>query len=152
VLLFWRALHVGAPGDARAVAKAIEVDVVEDELAGRAPVFGSREKDAAVMAYYALRESWLVRGAVGDGGKSFGYWQQEEAHGRGPAERQGRYWLALLREGERSCPASPAAPLSGGCKVREARALADHRVKKALEVLDQVLAELEPREAKEESR
>ncbi len=134
VLALWGAVHPGAPHlrDAASIAAAIDVAVSAD---AEPPVFGSREQDAAVMAYWALRESWLTRDAVGDGGRSWGVWQQPAAVGRADLATQARAWLALLHEGARICPQSPAAPLSGGCAA--GRSLADKRASKALRLLDE---------------
>jgi hypothetical protein len=65
VLAIWAAVHPGAPRlpDAAPIAAAIETAVSQDV---EPPVFGSREEDAAVMAYYAIRESWLTHDAIGD--------------------------------------------------------------------------------------
>jgi hypothetical protein len=133
VLAIWAAVHPGAARlpDAAPIAAAIDAAVSRD---GEPPVFGSREEDAAVMAYYALRESWLSHNAVGDGGRSFGVWQQRSASGRGDLPTQARAWLALLHEGARVCPASPAAPLSGGCVA--ARSTADRRAIRARSLLE----------------
>ena len=133
VLAVWTAIHPAAPKlvDAPEIATAIATVVSQDP---QPPVFGSREEDAAVMAYYALRESWLRKGVVGDHGKSFGVWQEPEATGKADVLTQARAWVAVLREGARLCPESPAAPLSGGCVA--ARKLADRRVKRARALLD----------------
>jgi hypothetical protein len=133
VLAIWAAVHPGAPRlpDAAPIAAAIDAAVSHD---AEPPVFGSREEDAAVMAYYALRESWLNHDAVGDGGRSFGVWQLRSASGRGDLPTQARAWLALLHEGARLCPQSPAAPLSGGCVA--ARSTADRRATKARSLLE----------------
>src|SRR5580704_9332744 len=115
VLAIWAAIHPAAPTlpDAPEIADAIVVAVSQDPLP---PVFGSREEDAAVMAYYALRESWLRKRAVGDGGRSFGVWQENATTGRADVVTQARAWLFMLHEGARICPDNPAAPLSGGCR------------------------------------
>ena len=133
VLAVWSAIHPAAPKlvDAPEIATAIATVVSEDP---EPPVFGSREEDAAVMAYYALRESWLRKGVVGDNGRSFGVWQQPEKTGRADVLTQARAWVAVLRKGAQLCPASPAAPLSGGCVV--ARNVADRRVKRARALLE----------------
>jgi hypothetical protein len=86
------------------------------------------------MAYYAIRESWLTHDAIGDGGRSFGVWQLRSASGRADLSTQAHAWLALLHEGARICPASPAAPLSGGCVA--ARSTADRRATKARSLLE----------------
>jgi hypothetical protein len=144
VFAVWTAIHPAAPKlvDAPEIASAIATVVSEDPAP---PVFGSREEDAAVMAYYALRESWLRKGVIGDNGRSFGVWQEPASTGKADVLTQARAWVAVLREGARLCPASPAAPLSGGCVA--ARKLADRRVKRAralLETAKQSLAAASP--------
>ncbi|MGH7440866.1 MAG: hypothetical protein ACRENE_34750 [Polyangiaceae bacterium] len=89
-----------------------------------------------MMAYYAFRESWLRKNAVGDGGKSFGVWQERAATGKADVLTQARAWVGLLRAGARDCPQSPAAPLSGGCNA--GRHLADRRVARARALLDRI--------------
>lgn len=133
VLTIWAAIHPAAPRlpDAPQIAAAIETAVNAD---AEPPVFGSREEDAAVMAYWALRESWLSHDAVGDGGLSFGVWQLRSASGRADLGTQAKAWLSLLHEGARICPASPAAPLSGGCSA--ARTTADRRTSRAHRLLE----------------
>jgi hypothetical protein len=140
ILAIWAAIHPGAPKmtDAPIIADAIATVISEDT---QPAVFGSHEEDAAVMAYYALRESWLRQRVVGDNGRSFGVWQQRASAGRADVKTQARAWLALLHESARLCPASPAAPLSGGCNA--ARSLADKRVARARALLEQVKAELQ---------
>jgi hypothetical protein len=141
VLAIWAAIHPAAPKlpDAPEIAAAIETVITQDR---RPPVFGSREEDAAVMAYWALRESWLRRNAVGDGGRSFGVWQENASTGRADILTQARAWLYMLHEGARICPDNPAAPLSGGC--RAAARIAQRRVVKALELLATAKRALEP--------
>src|SRR5579859_3882124 len=133
VMALWSAVHPLAPTlpDASEIADAIVIAVTQDPAP---PVFGSREEDAAVMAYYALRESWLRKNAVGDGGRSFGVWQENATTGRADVVTQARAWLFMLHEGARICPTNPAAPLSGGCKA--ASRLASRRVAKARELLE----------------
>jgi len=141
VLAIWAAIHPAAPKlpDAPEIATAIETVVTQDP---RPPVFGSREEDAAVMAYYAFRESSLRRNAVGDGGRSFGVWQENATTGRADIMTQARAWLYMLHEGARICPDNPAAPLSGGC--RAAARMAQRRVAKARELLEFAKRALEP--------
>jgi hypothetical protein len=130
VLAVWRAFHPGlerAP-TALPLARAIAQAVAEDS----APVWPMPE-EAAIVALWAVKESWLAPNAVGDHGQAFGYLQLHSAAGRGTELEQVRGWLALLREGARICPESPAAPLSGSCMG--ARALADRRVERATELL-----------------
>lgn len=135
VLAIWALVHPTAPRlrDAQQIATAIDTAISQDV---DPPVFGSREEDAAVMAYYAIRESWLAHDAVGDGGKSFGVWQMQSAAGRADVMTQARAWLWLLHQSARVCPESPAAPLSGGCVA--ARSLADRRTAKAHQLLETV--------------
>jgi len=139
VFAVWSAIHPAAPKlqDAREIAAAIEKVVSEDP---QPPVFGSREEDAAIMAYWALKESWLRKGVVGDGGRSFGVWQEPAITGKADVLTQARAWVAVLREGARLCPDSPAAPLSGGCVA--ARKVADRRVKRARALLTTAKAAL----------
>jgi hypothetical protein len=141
ILAIWAAVHPAAPrlADASKIADAITTVVSQEtEL----PVFGTAEDDAAVMAYYALRESWLRNGLIGDGGRSFGVWQEPPATGRADLLTQARAWFRLLREGARICPDSPAAPLSGGCVA--ARKVADRRVRRARELLGIAMRTLVP--------
>jgi hypothetical protein len=139
VFAVWSAIHPAAPKlqDAPEIAAAIERVVSQDP---QPPVFGSREEDAAVMAYWALKESWLRKGVVGDGGRSFGVWQEPAITGKADVLTQARAWVAVLREGARLCPDSPAAPLSGGCVA--ARKVADRRVKRARALLNTAKAAL----------
>ena len=97
--------------------------------------YASDEEEVSVAARWAVEESWLRPRAVGDSGVAHGIFQLHSAAGKGTLEQQTQGWLALLHEGARICPESPAAPLSGGC-VR-ARKLADRRTKAALRVLHQ---------------
>ena len=91
--------------------------------------------------YFAARESSLVAGAVGDGGKAHGPWQLHGAAGTATLADQARTWLALLHDGARRCPASPAAIMWGGCDVRDpltggsTARLATRRVRRARELL-----------------
>jgi hypothetical protein len=137
VFAIWTAIHplASRSGNAPEIAAAIATVVSTDP---RPPVFGSREEDASVMAYYALRESWLRKNVVGDGGKSFGVWQEQSDSGRADVLTQARAWVALLREGARACPESPAAPLSGGCKA--GRRVADRRVAHARALLAKIIS------------
>jgi hypothetical protein len=61
----------------------------------------------------------------------------------GEPPAQARAWLALLHEGARVCPASPAAPLSGGCVA--ARSTADRRATRARRLLESAKPALNPR-------
>jgi hypothetical protein len=131
VLSVWTAIHPGLPtmGDAPAIADTIALTVEQD----RDPVFGDQDFEAAVMAYWALRESSLLRRAVGDNGQSWGVWQEPREVGSRDLETQARFWLRRLHMGALECPESPAAPLSGGC--RAARQLADRRIERVREIL-----------------
>jgi hypothetical protein len=140
-LAVWATVHPRAPrlADAPAIARAWAQAVDEDT---RPPVFGSKDRDCAIGAYWALRESWLNAHAVGDAGKSHGAWQEQTAAGKADLLTQARAWRDLLRAGARVCPASPAAPLSGGCEPgHKGRKLADRRVRNALRALDEARAE-----------
>lgn len=138
VLTCWALWYPGAErsSDAPAIANAIVVAVLED--ADNAPVTGSHAEDAALMAVYALRESWLRHGLVGDGGRSFAVWQQPAYVGRLSIEEQARAWLFTLHAAAEVCPESPAAPLAGGCE--RARAVADRRARTARRLLARALA------------
>jgi hypothetical protein len=68
---------------------------------------------------------------AGDGGKSFGPWQENIAHaGMGTAcdaDRAARWWLSLERQAAVMCPDEPLAPIVGGCHVPKARRQAHAR-------------------------
>jgi hypothetical protein len=132
-LAVWAIVHPRAPRLAHAeeVARAWAQAVEEDK---RPPVFGTRDRDLAVGAYWAIRESWLQPSAVGDGGKSRGVWQLQTEAGKADLLTQARAWREMLHEGQRLCPESPAAPISGGC-TGAGRRLADRRVELALRAL-----------------
>ena len=132
VMGVWMTVHVGPlPPSAPAVADAI-VEAVLFRSKGP-PVFGSHAEDLIAMALWAERESELLfdpppRSHDAKDGQSCGTWQEpcDFVHAPGRTLRdQARYWIWLLHEGKRLCPASPAADLSGGC-VR-GRPLADRR-------------------------
>jgi hypothetical protein len=99
VLAVWALIHPAAPHlrDAEPIADAIARAV---DTAGALP--WSREETTAVMAYYAMRESWLNAHAVGDGGRSCGPWQIRCDLVRrigmdAPLDEQARIWLSLVR-------------------------------------------------------
>ena len=115
-------------------AVALASAIADATLVDPAPVFGDAEHEAAVAAAYAVRESWLVSNAVGDGGEAHGFFQLHQAAGNGTPAAQTAAWLRLLHDGAVICPTSPAGPLSGGCN--SARKLANRRVKAAFEALD----------------
>jgi hypothetical protein len=138
VLLMWHFLAPGAERLANAprIADAIVAAVQADAAA--APVYGSHAEDAAVMAYFAVRESWLNPGAVGDGNRSFGVWQMRGACAHVSVEAQARCWLAQLH----------ASPCKGGhavetfwgtCGHPAYSALAARREARAHEVLVQAV-------------
>jgi len=88
-----------------------------------------------VAAYWAFRESSLDNRAVGDGGRSFGIWQQRVC-GRSPIATQAACWVALLHEGQKRC-AEPSAIMWGICDGATAK-LAAQRVAKARSLLARV--------------
>jgi hypothetical protein len=96
IFAIWTLIHPLAPTmpDAPAIAAAIESAVSSDPVA---PFTGSREGDAAVLAYYALRESWLTIHAVGDGGRSCGVVQLRCEWTTGlDVAAQVKLWLRLV--------------------------------------------------------
>ncbi len=142
VLAVWASINPMLPrtADAPAIATAIATAIAEDSA--RPPVFTSHDEDAAVMAYWAFRESSLRMHVTGDGGKSFGFLQQRSAAAHGDALTQARSWLRLLHEGKRMCTASEGAPgaiLWGGCALRVKQGttadLAEARLTRARELL-----------------
>jgi hypothetical protein len=142
VLTFMAAISPGAEhrGDASSLATAIASTIESDPLP---PVFGTKERDAAMMALYAWHESNFAAHPTpqswdAKAGKSCGYWQQA-CLGAGTLDviGQARMWLWQLHEGAKICPDSPAAPLSGGCS--RARRVADARTAR----VDALLSHLE---------
>ena len=115
VLGCWASLSPGweRAGDALELAHAIATVVVED--GDRAPIYGSHALDAAVLAYWAVRESGLRLDARNATGRSVGAWQG----GGGSALAQARRELALLHEGARRCPDAPGAIVWGACHARD---------------------------------
>ena len=99
----------------------------------------SAPEDAALLTTWALYESGVQvepRGQSPDArkGVSCGPWQEPCAFVKNHTlTQQAVYWLGLKRQGETLCPASPLAPLSGGCK--QARYLADTRYASAMQAL-----------------
>lgn len=147
-----------APGldhtrDARAISLAVATVIVEDaedaamaqspeDARAFAPIFGSYAEDAAVMAYWAFRESSLNLKIKGDGGRSVGAWQLQLPAGYSSAMSQARAWRKLLRVGAKRCPASPGSIMWGDCNVEvsdgegsTSRHAANRRVEKARELL-----------------
>jgi len=105
-------------------------------------VLGSLSLDAAALLMWEQHESgfqldpkpwsWDAKA-----GRSVGLLQQAPEVGHLSAYAQVSAWLSQARHGARVCPESPLAPLSGGCS--QARKLADRRLGKARELLDQAL-------------
>jgi hypothetical protein len=140
VLAIWSALGVQSR-DAEQLADVAALVVLED--ADNAPVFGSHAEDLAVEAVYLAEESGAhlrPRPMSWDAiaGVSCGAWQAPcfvvRSH---DLLYQGRYWLMLLRRGQIVCPASPLAPVMGGCTA--ARRSADRRVALARSLLSRTL-------------
>ena len=119
ILALWALIHPGAPAlpDAPAIAAAIDAAVSGDPSA---PFTGSRDGDGAVLAYYALRESWLTIHAVGDGGRSCGAVQLRCEWTTGlDVAGQMRLWLRLVHASSLgSVDSSPAR-----AAVRQRKAL-----------------------------
>lgn len=94
------------------------------------------EREASLLVVFAWYESrfrehpepvsWDARADV-----AHGPWQLWGAHGHDTLESQARAWLAQLHEGQRACPGSPLAPISGGCLVPAARRLGERREREA---------------------
>jgi hypothetical protein len=102
-----------------------------------APIFGSREADAAVLLYTAWRESEWHLHAVGDHGRALGAWQLQFEAGRGDARKQAVVALQLLHWAARVCPDLPAAAyLSGRCD--RARVQAGQRMNRVARLLDRL--------------
>jgi hypothetical protein len=98
VLAVWALMHGGAErlAAAPAIASAIEYAVNHDSSP---PFTGDRNLDAAVMGYYALRESWLQVNAVGDNGASCGPWQIRCEYSRKMSLRdQASLWLRMVHQ------------------------------------------------------
>jgi hypothetical protein len=98
------------------------------------PVFGSSVKELSVMLYYALKESWLVIHAVGDGGKSFGVWQQQSEDGKADIDTQARSWLFKLHYNATQQPNHPTWPFHG--MIQKSKLAADNRVAKAFQLAE----------------
>lgn len=151
LLALWNLVAPGASrlGGALPIAQAIESAITSDP---RPPVFASLAEDAAVMAFFAIRESWLNVDAVGDGGRANGPWQEHGARGL-PLDAQAKRWLSMLHEGARSCPEHPTAVAWGACHARDSLTgrdvfdLAARREARAHELLVRVLAGVAERQA-----
>jgi hypothetical protein len=146
VLAVWASIHPGLPrsSDANTIASAIAMAVAAD--AKNPPVFTSHVEDAAVMAYWAYRESSLRLHVTGDGGKSFGFLQLRTPAAHSDPVTQARSWLYVLHAGKRMCTASEGAPgaiMWGGCslpvKQYTTEDLAEGRLTRARELLMSVL-------------
>jgi hypothetical protein len=131
----WTAFH---PMAARAPHAAAIADAIANAVMADPNPIGSEDEEAALAARWAVEESWLRPRVVGDGGQAHGLFQLHRAAGLGSIGTQTQAWLAMLHDGSKVCPESPAAPLSGGCV--QARKLADRRTRAALGVLHQFLA------------
>ena len=121
ILAIWALIHPGAPTmpDAPAIAAAIEAAVANDPAA---PFTGSREGDGAVLAYYALRESWLTIHAVGDGGRSCGVVQLRCEWTTGlDVAAQVKLWLRLVHAS--SLEAVDSSKTRAAARQRKALAL-----------------------------
>lgn len=143
VFTVWQIVHPSPlSADAPAIADAI-VEAVTFRARG-APVFSSHAEDLVVMALWAEGESGIALNPIprshdAKDETSCGVWQEPCSFVRSHTLRdQARYWVWLLHEGMRICPASPAADLSGGC-VR-GRPLADRRTARARALLQSLLA------------
>jgi hypothetical protein len=145
--------HAGAAGE---LARAIAFVEVSEAADGTAPVLTSHNEDAALVAYWAWRESSLNPGAVGDGGRSYGVLQQRGSWARTASlVAQVRAWKRLLRAGARQCRDAPRgrpAPAStlawGACHAadtltgRDVALLAAQREARARVLLVAALADL----------
>lgn len=140
VLALWGVISPGVPklAHAREIAEAVASAV----LAEPAPTYEDRDVDAAVMAYFAVRESWLDVRAVGDGGKAHGVWQLHGACGLRSVREQAACWVAMLREGR--CREHPVAIMWGACsgpaRYGRVEVLAAAREKRARALLAKVRA------------
>jgi len=125
----------GQSPDALAIADAIATSVAGDPD----PLYGDASVEAAVMAQWAWHESRLSLHPKpfswdSKAGVSCGPWQERCATLPPTLVGQAVAWLALAHDGERTCPASPLAPLSGQCGGA-ARRLADRRVAEVLRIV-----------------
>jgi hypothetical protein len=123
----------------------IDAAVFAVEHDPEAPIFGSREADAAVLLYTAWRESEWYLHAVGDHGRALGAWQLQFEAGRGDARKQAVVALQLLHWAARVCPDLPAAAyLSGRCdRARVQAGQRMNRVARLLERLDRGASEMQ---------
>lgn len=112
ILAFWHALSPGLDRlpSAKRIAAAIVRAVEADPLPA---VYGESLRDAAMLAYFAVRESSLDPRAVGDGGRSRGVWQMRGACGSANVEAQAACWLRMLHDSD--CDDHPVAAMWGVC-------------------------------------
>jgi len=130
--------------DHHVLALAIS-DAVESERALCAGEDG-KLRTAALMVAVSYRESGFDIGAVGDGGHSFGAFQNHDSSGGtkallGDADAQARKALAMLRISLRSCPEHPIAWYAGGprgCASPHAQRVSADRVAVAKRVFAEV--------------
>lgn len=81
---------------ANALGYAHPPDVVVEAIAAQS----ATDEDAALMVVYAHRESAFRPGAVGDGGKSCGVWQEPcSLVSRLTVDQQARCWLRWVHDG-----------------------------------------------------
>ena len=127
--------HGGVPREAPALEDAIAHAVAADP----SPLFGDERLEAAIMGYWAWRESglstrprpwsWDAHAHV-----SCGFMQLRCERLPDSVADQARAWLVLAHQGELDCPDSPLAPLSGSCTA--ARPLAERRLRRIREWLE----------------
>jgi hypothetical protein len=124
VAIVWAALH--APRNT-AIEDAIVTAVAEDADRG----YVDYGLEAAAMAFWSAKESgnqdtpppsshdaWA--------GRSCGFLQEDCSTLPRTLLGQARKWLWLVHQGQRVCPESPLAPLSGGCSG--ARTMVERRM------------------------
>jgi hypothetical protein len=140
--------HRPANDDERELANEI-VHVVDERVveAQEDPAFGTMEMDEAVMIEMAWRESTFKRNAVGDHGRSIGYFQMQRLPKSilKDAHRQAVIAYDRLRDSAKSCGHS--APLakyaSGNCA--HGRELSAFRMREARHLVSVASAELSRR-------
>lgn len=124
------------------IAYSIEFILTYDE---RESVYESKEVDAAVMAYWAWKESNLTLKISNPTGRSWGAWQQDASVAKDkPAFIQAYAWYNHLRLGKDICK-NPAAIMWGSCNFKlivapwgTAETAADIRVHEAKRLLKKV--------------
>lgn len=90
------------------------------------------DETIAIVVYWMHRESAFQSSAIGDGGLAHGLLQLHGACGLRSAREQVKCWLALVRRGERLCPAQPLAMTWGSCRYSP---LADRRLSRVRDLL-----------------